>query len=551
MEFPFLPANFASMLPTEREAYFNGLTADELRDVETQARAAVTPIRDKGPDGVTDEDIANLEVLRDAVNGVKSSRTTRAARASSLSATLDELGEPEDDAPADEQPTDDAPAEEAPAAVTAGAKAPRVASVARRTPPAPPVPVRQEVDFGSMVFASPDAGAIEFSSWSDVAKAAERRMHTFKGATGGFDQKGVAVIRRNFEEALLQRGEEDDKLIADAINEKRLPGGSLTAAAGWCAPSQTIYDLCELETATGMIDIPEVQITRGGLRFTPGPDFASIFGGSGYFHQTEAQVIANTVKPCMEIPCPAFTDIRLEVEGLCITGSILQRRGYPELVERFIRGALVAHMHRMNAFIIAQMVAGSTVVDLAPPVDVPLDTSATSALLSAVELATVDIRYRNRMAPTATVEIVLPYWATAVMRADLSRRMGVEMTNVTDEMIRAHFGTRGARLQYVYDWQDAFSGLAAGPGGAAPLTAWPNTVFFLAYPAGTWLRGSDDTIRLDTIYDSTNLGTNRYTALFTEEGVLVAQVCNGGSRIYESTFCPSGTTSATTAFVCA
>jgi hypothetical protein len=76
-------------------------------------------------------------------------------------------------------------------------------------------------------------------------------------------------------------------------------------------------------------------------------------------------------------------------------------------------------------------------------------------------------------------------------------------------------------------------------------------VFFLAYPAGTWLRGSDDTIRLETIYDSTKLSTNQYTALFTEEGVLVAQVCNGGSRVVESIFCASGVTAAPVAYVCA
>ena len=546
MDFSEFLASFAGMTPDERSAHLGGLTVAELADLETQAKATAGPIRDKAPDTVTDDDISSLESLRDIVRGVQAERTARASRASAHASLAAEL-EPETEE-VEETEESDRPVEE-PAAVTAGARArtaPRVAAVARRAPAAP-APV-SDLNFSDMVLTSPDAGAMAFGSWLDVAKAAERRLATYGVSPG---RHGIAVIKRNFQEDLISKGDDDEKLVQFAVDESRLPGGSLTAAAGWCAPSQTIYDLCELETGEGMIDIPEVQITRGGLRFTPGPDFATIFGGAGYFHQTEAQVIANTVKPCMEIPCPAFTDTRLEVEGVCITGSILQRRGYPELVQRFIRGALVAHMHRLNAFVIAQMVAGSTVVDLNPPIDVPLDTSATSGLLAAVELTVEDIRYRNRMGFGQTVEIVLPHWATAVMRADLSRRTGVEFVNVTDAMIAAHFTTRGARLQYVYDWQDAFSGLAAGPGGAAPLTSWPNSVFFLAYPAGTWLRGSDDTIRLDTIYDSTNLSTNRYTALFTEEGVLVAQVCNGGSRVVEVTFCASGTTSSTTAFVCA
>lgn len=533
-ELPFsIPENYAT------------LTADELRDLETQALAAAAPIRELAADAVTDEDISTLQALRDVVTAVRTERTARDTRAAEHSSLVADL------APAD--PPDgqeETPAEVVePATVTAAARtAPRVASVARRTAgtPSPQVPER---DFNDLVMASPDAGSLTFNSWFEVARAAERRMATYGVSPG---RHGIAVIKRDFTDDLLSKGDDDEALVLRAIDEKRLPGGSLTAAAGWCAPSQTIYDLCELETSEGMIDIPEVQITRGGLRFTPGPDFASIFAGTGYFHQTEAQVIANTTKPCMEIACPAFTDIRLEVEGVCITGSILQRRGYPELVERFIRGAMVAHMHKLNQFIIAQMVAGSTAVDVSPLTNPVLDISATSGLLSTVEVAVEDIRYRNRLGFGATVEVVLPHWTLANMRADLSRRQGADgLTNVTNAELMAHFSNRGARVQFVYDWQDAFSGLATGPGGATPLTQLPTTVSFLAYPAGTWLRGSDDTIRLDTIYDSTNLSTNRYTALFTEEGVLVAQVCNGGSRVYTTVLCPTGITAAPVAYACA
>ena len=46
---------------------------------------------------------------------------------------------------------------------------------------------------------------------------------------------------------------------------------------------------------------------------------------------------------------------------------------------------------------------------------------------------------------------------------------------------------------------------------------------FLLYSAGTWVRGSNDIITLDTLYDSTLLANNDYTALFTEEGWLVAK----------------------------
>ena len=135
-----------------------------------------------------------------------------------------------------------------------------------------------------------------------------------------------------------------------------------------------------------------------------------------------------------------------------------------------------------------------------------------------------------------------PAWAKVLIRADISRRMGVDdPMNVTDAMIESWFRLRGARVQWVYDWQDAYSGLATGPGGASPLLGLPATVSFLIYPAGTWVAGVDDVIRLDTVYDSVNLATNRYTALFTEEGILMAKPC-GESRLLTVTFQSFGIT---------
>ena len=47
---------------------------------------------------------------------------------------------------------------------------------------------------------------------------------------------------------------------------------------------------------------------------------------------------------------------------------------------------------------------------------------------------------------------------------------------------------------------------------------------FLLYVAGTWVRGASDIITLDTLYDSVLLGTNDFTALWTEEGWLLAKM---------------------------
>jgi hypothetical protein len=256
---------------------------------------------------------------------------------------------------------------------------------------------------------------------------------------------------------------------------------------------------------------------------------------------TEAQVIAATAKNCDDIDCPPFTDTRLNIAATCVTGSFLQLRGYPELVARRIRGALVVHAHKLNEAIIAAI---ATQAGAATAITTPTDDAATSAVLSAVELAAEDIRYRNRMSFNDTLEVVLPHWLLPVLRADFARRNGGD-PGLTNQQIAQWFTIRGVRPQFVYDWQDFYSGVAAPSiGSAAPyITALPATVNFLIYPAGGVVLARQDVITLTNVYDSTNLQQNLFTALFTEEGWAPIYPCNN-VRQYSVALCPSGATGA-------
>jgi hypothetical protein len=254
---------------------------------------------------------------------------------------------------------------------------------------------------------------------------------------------------------------------------------------------------------------------------------------------TEYDVINGADKVCVEIPCPDFVEVRLDVAYVCITGSLLQRRGYPEAVTRFSQGAMVALAHKVNESVIARIVAGS-----GAPIVISADASgddAASAVLSAVELAIEDMKYRNRMGRTATIEIVLPAWVLAPIRAALARRRGVAAINVTDADILAAFTTRHAVPRFVYDWQDAYAGLSGGPGSQTPITVWPATMLFLAYPAGTWVKPVRDVVSLDTVYDNALLTQNQYTALFAEDGFNVIKMC-ADSRLYQVPIDVSGVT---------
>jgi len=382
--------------------------------------------------------------------------------------------------------------------------------------------------------------------WTDVGRVVDRRLASFnpgqytsaaRAGTHLRQQFGVATMRKPFPADLMIQSNDPghvDEVLRRAVDESRLPGGSLVAAGGWCAPSEIIYDLCELESRDGLFSLPEVGITRGGIQWTTGPNFADIYNDTGFCYTEQDDIdgdydgAGGGSKPCYTVECPPFQEARLGLCGVCINAGLLQQRGYPEVIARTVRGALVAHDHKMSAAVINAIVAGSTAVTMPTP-----QAGTIAPLLTSIELQVEHYRYSNRMSRSTTLEATFPFWIRGAVRSDLSRRAGVDLLAVTDAQIDGWFRSRGINPQFVYDWQD-LNGTAA-----TAFTQWPSTVKFLLYAAGTWVKGTSDIITLDTIYDSVLLGQNNYTALFTEEGWLVAKLCLD-SRVVTVPVCASG-----------
>ena len=487
------------------------------------------------------------EAAAELAQRVRPSEETEEADAEPVAEETSEEPAAEVDETAETAETADAPVQEL-EPVAASSRGPVNISVSglrrrRRSAPAEPDAAPEPFSLTAAADMPGHANGAEIT-FSDVGQAWMRRAQgvspdayraAFRAGRRMTQQFGLATIHKHFDDRLVVTGDDASEAIAYATDESRLPGGSLTAAA-WCSPSETLYDLFSLETSEGLFSLPEILVTRGGIKWTQGPDFSSIFSGDGYFNFTAEEVADGNydgygegTKPCMDVPCPEFLEERLDAAGLCITSGILQNRAYPELLERFTRGALVAHANKMSERVLDAIVADSTAV--AFPAD---QAGALAPVLGAVELQIEDYRQRHRMARGRTVEVVLPYWTRGAIRADLSRRLGVELTNVTNGVIDEHFALRGAAVQYVYNLDDM-------TGNAADRTAWPTSVKALIYAAGTWVRGSSDIITLDSVFDSALFKVNNFTALFTEEGWLVAKAGHD-SRVVTIPICPDGST---------
>ena len=593
-------------VPPAREAFKDfsvaGLT-DMANVASTELSALTASIT---PETVTDEQLTRMEELQGFVASVGEELEQRHNRATRLTAASTVPTLPTFEAPAAETEPVVAAAEEpepvvaavdgvkdvadtTPAlageiveatvtASTAVDKAPRRSVSIADVAPHVSTPEVLEGDAAYSIVAAADVSGFPMGSdltWTSIGQAFEERVrsHAGMGKAGvrSRHQASLATIRRNFPDGqVIMEGDSHQgafgklKATSDASGRP----GALVAANGWCAPSTPDYSICSPITTDGLLSLPEMVLRRGGLLHNQGLDFGDFFGNDftlpipGYNILTEAQVIADTAKTCVEIPCPAFVDDRLNVAALCLTSSLLQNRGYPEFVSEFVQGAIAAMAHLVNREVVNEIETGSTAIVISGVDPWASDGSVWSQLMSAIDMVANNIRYIYRTSRTQTVQFVFPFWVRMALRADWLRRNATHTEELTDQMIDAALARRNVTVQWIYDWQDAFDptngagaidanhqlGNGAGPIAAALMNV-PTAVTFLAFLPGTWVLGRQDVIRLDTVYDSTNLQQNLVTQLFMEDGYRPMRMCQY-SFAYTINICANGSTGVQRAVTC-
>lgn len=401
------------------------------------------------------------------------------------------------------------------------------------------------------------SGGSEIVNMESLGDAFAKKSRAIPVSRTGSTEQGhiVATVKNTFEHSVDDRtpytqvGELLEHLTRSDVKE------SLVAGGGWCAPSEIRYDFFNVACSDGLIDLPTVGITRGGIRFPVSPSLASAVGSTAFggfavtvsntsnpWLWTEADdiltVTGSTNKPCIRVPCPTFSEQRLDCLGICLTAGNLTNDAYPESTQNTIKLLMAAHERAINARLIALMVAASgaaiTTGEFAAQ-----DAPVFQQVLSGIDLGAVDYRARYGMCTDDILEVVAPYWLRNVIRADLAWRTGVDMLSVTDSAITQFFTDRNLRVQWVNDWQVRG---ASQFGNATPMTAWPTQADIMIYAAGTFVHGQGMTLDLGVIRDSVLNAENDYTAAWTEECHLIAMVGHE-SRRYTITFNVMGATS--------
>lgn len=394
------------------------------------------------------------------------------------------------------------------------------------------------------------------TSLTALAEVTSRKAKSMPVTQGTPSEQLVASVRNEFEHSVddrSKRGEMRDLISFLTGPDKQ---AALVAGGGWCAPSETRYDFFNIACESGLIDLPTFGVTRGGIEYPVSPSLAdALSGGTAFagfaatlsntstpFLWTEADDIAaatgSPTKPCIRVPCPDFDEERLEAYGYCLTAGNLTDDAYPEATANTLRLLMSAHAHVINARLLALMLARST---SATSITGGAATDAAAPrLYNAVGLAATDYRARYGMCIDDVLEVVFPYWVRDVIQADLAWKAGVELGDIPIEEVNRYFTARNIAVQWVNDWQVRG---ASQFGNATKMQAWPTTVDFLIYAAGTFVHGQGMTLDLGVIRDSVLNETNDHTAAWSEEAHLIAKVGHE-SRRYTVGFNVNGSTSA-------
>ena len=577
--------------PKELNARLAEMNDAELSELLTKLGDAFDDKYGDGT-GLTDEALTELEALGNQIKTAQevtetreTERQERDRRAAELRNSVRPAADADAQADADENAGDDEQpetSENVREPVAAASDAPLVAAMHAMSETAqtmqafaadylkPGTDLNQRLRLGEIAKYAPDAGVHEERSEAVLIASADvpgftqggrvENIHALAKAmhnrarmlpvskTGDPNIYPVASLQREFNFTLNENSTpEEMNAVLTAATDVEI----LTAAGGWCAPSEISYDFFNIVCEDGMIDLPTVGLNRGGVQYPTSPSFGDLVSVPDIVWEwTEQDDIDaadsdSVFKPCVRLECPEFVDRRADCHGFCVTAGNLVDYAYPELVANWLRLVFAIRAKATNAGIIDVLINGGGSGDpITPSIAVDhtgLLGATTSALLQSIELSIIDYRDKFSMCSDAIMEVVLPRWANAVVRADLANREGIDVFGVTNGMIADWFNLRGARVQFVGDWQVRETGAAgtATPGGATPLTAWPDTMEYLVFAPGTFVRGNGMSLDLGVTRDSVLNSTNDHTAAWAEDCFAILKPGHE-SRVVSVALCPSG-----------
>ncbi|MFJ1459752.1 major capsid protein [Nocardia sp. N2S4-5] len=314
-----------------------------------------------------------------------------------------------------------------------------------------------------------------------------------------------------------------DAVLAAAVKAAEHPDGSLTAAC--CPPPQVTYDFCPVEPAHDLFVLPEVTAERCAIswpaEFDITPNFQVL---------CEAELNANppTQKVCHQVPCPEdFEELRLCYLPLCVESDIIGDQAWPEVADTFTQKLVAAQRRHRSMWQLQKILSHPTTRHLTIPAISQI--GAASSILNSVNIAAMGVRAARKLARDAVVAGAAPILLFELIRNDLANQEGVQTFEISDAQVVQWLNLRRIQLQFVGEWQ------AWDP----DWVEFPDTVDIALWEQGAFFSLVKPVIDLGVMYPRELLQINRYTRMFTEDGLNTGKRC-GDSVVVTIPVCPNG-----------
>lgn len=566
------------------------LTKDELADLKTQLQAAYAEIRAQD---INAENAATLAEIADASDTVDTQVAEVEKAEAEIKAKVDELdkkmapvaedgnteGDEEkkdDEAESTEEKKDDeaseddstesessdgeaevAPeveitsevVEEAPAQekelVTASGKAP-LASIKAPKGSEKPAAKKKAAPKIKNVRAS---AALE--SRTDIAKAIIDTQKQFGRMTvAGSEKVVVASVEPDYSDdrVLGMDQEKNDALIAAAIEEDKEKAKDAPAitASGISVPATPYYDQASISTADRPVRdaLTQFLVPRGAVTFVPPNSIDAYTDAIGLWTAENAangpDSYSPANKPVLVVPTEEATTVEIDAVTMILQFDNFNARTFPERVAADLEKAQAAHARYAESKLLTEIADGSNHNATAGQ-----QLGALRDLLYTTGVAAVGYRHRHRMADNAVLDLLLPSWALAAAREDLSRGLSyyADSYATADSVIERYFSTRNLRVSTYKDTPSTGGSQLITNQGDSALEDYPDTVQWGLWHPGAWLFLDGGNLDLGVVRDSTLNATNEYQ-MFVETFEEVAMV--GIESLWvEQTICANGAASGT------
>lgn len=494
-------------------------TVEDLDALLGQAREITESLRSEP---VTDETVAALQQVADAVEAIKAEKASReqaeTERQAKAQEALDKiaaaLAEPDDDpgepADGDDTADDDAKDEGKVPVAAAGTKQPVVSKVAARRPSVfAPTPKPDKAPVALIAAGSAEGvqpGDDVTGQPDKIAALLLRAYETSRGYRGPVTKVPIVRTFATFPDERFLDG--DRKRNADKIAAVTSLS-ALAASGGICAPTPVRYDLpiTDSSAARPFRDaLARFGADRGGIRTLPPPILSDLEGAVDVWTEANDQSPADpTTKPCLTVTCPEDDDETV-VEAItrCLKFGNFRARYFPEQVEAWLALLDAQHARQAENRLIATVGAGSTQITTGAD---GLGTTR-DVLAHGIRAATA-FRSRHRLPRTYPMRWMWPEWLIDNMRVDLARQMPVgtlaETLAVAEAAIVRFFEVNNLNVS---TFMDGEAGQVFGAQGDGLLNPWPTSVVTYMFVEGSWLFLDGGALDLGLFRDSTLVGTN-------------------------------------------